>query len=129
MLGVAYLHSFGIAHRDLKPSNCVTRARKSLILHRFSSFFDDFSCIFLMFDEVLSWNGARRVAKIIDFGLGAVRCTDEEEWMSEVLGTMAFLAPEVSEQSYGEKCDCWRHGFFAWLFDSFLMVFAAGSSG
>eukprot|EP00913_Durusdinium_trenchii_P021075 g19805.t2 len=88
MLGLAYLHSFGIAHRDLKPSNCV-----------------------------LTFNGKRDLAKIIDFGLGAIRRQEDEaeEWMSEVLGTLAFVAPEVVEQSYNEKCDCWSFGIMVFM--------------
>ncbi|CAL1158097.1 unnamed protein product, partial [Cladocopium goreaui] len=88
MLGLAYLHSFGIAHRDLKFTNCV-----------------------------LAWNGLRDIAKIIDFGLGAIRREEdvEEEWMSEVLGTLAFVAPEVVQKSYSEKCDCWSFGIMVFM--------------
>lgn len=35
--------------------------------------------------------------------------------MSEVLGTLAFVAPEVVQKSYSEKCDCWSFGIMVFM--------------
>lgn len=42
----------------------------------------------MFFNEVLTFNGKRDLAKIIDFGLGAIRRQEDEaeEWMSEADG-------------------------------------------
>lgn len=84
--GVAYCHRIGVAHRDLKPDNCL-----------------------------LSVGSSRRAAKVIDFGLSAIRRRGDEQgneaWLSKRLGTKLFAAPEVwKEARYGVKCDVWSLG-------------------
>jgi len=89
---VAYCHSEGIAHRDLKFENCL----------------------------LTGCQGRRRgrMAKVIDFGLAGIkpgRPGSSESWMSEVVGTLYFLAPEVLKSrdplySYGFECDLWSLG-------------------
>lgn len=92
MSGVAYCHSLGIAHRDLKLENCLICKGK-----------------------------LRRLAKIIDFGLAAIRRSGEgdsdECWLEETLGTKFFVAPEVIDrkQHYGVKCDIWSIGIMIYI--------------
>jgi len=88
MLGVAYCHALNIAHRDLKFENCILKVED------------------------------RCVAKVIDFGLSAIRKGDEaDEWLNEVLGTLYYAAPEVLDKSklYGVKCDCWSFGVMVYV--------------
>lgn len=89
MMGVAYCHGLGIAHRDLKFQNCLLTA-----------------------------GVRRRVAKVIDFGLSAIRLEGEEDeaWLSETLGTRLFVAPEViKKMRYGVKCDLWALGVMLYI--------------
>ncbi|CAJ1349337.1 unnamed protein product, partial [Effrenium voratum] len=88
MLGLAYCHNFGIVHRDLKFNNCV-------LVH----------------------GPHRAAAKIIDFGLSAIRRADEEDtdFLREVQGTGGFVAPEVMSGHYGAKCDIWSFGIMVFM--------------
>mmetsp|Transcript_56116 Transcript_56116/g.162534 ORF Transcript_56116/g.162534 Transcript_56116/m.162534 type:complete len:620 (-) Transcript_56116:134-1993(-) len=93
---VGYCHSQGVAHRDLKFENCLLTEKDGK---------------------------HRRSAKVIDFGLSAVRPSGEkaDNWMSEAVGTVYFIAPEVlnSEDGwspkYGPKCDMWSIGIMLYI--------------
>mmetsp|Transcript_120202 Transcript_120202/g.336524 ORF Transcript_120202/g.336524 Transcript_120202/m.336524 type:complete len:524 (-) Transcript_120202:175-1746(-) len=86
--GVAYLHENGVAHRDLKFENCL-----------------------------LVEAPHRKVGKVIDFGLAAIRREfDDEEWLDDKLGTKYFIAPEViQKRTYGTKCDPWALGVMVFI--------------
>lgn len=94
---VAYCHSKGVVHRDLKFENCLLTESKGENLLRF--------------------------AKVIDFGLSAVRPMDEcaDRWMNEAVGTLYFVAPEViksedwNHHKYGSKCDMWSIGIMLFI--------------
>merc|ERR1719401_2694297 len=78
---VNYLHRNGIMHRDLKPANC------------------------LLTDNRLLEASNLRVS---DFGLS---CTYElGQVLSERVGTLRYMAPEVIERSYTSTCDVWSCG-------------------
>lgn len=99
VLGMAYCHDLQIVHRDMKFENClVTDGRK------------------------------RKIGKIIDFGLSAIKRDSEVEadgspkrsdegWLSDALGTKYFAAPEVIDKhlKYGVKCDVWSLGVMLFI--------------
>lgn len=82
---IAYCHEQGTVHRDLKFANCL-----------------------------LCPGPLRRIAKVIDFGLAAIRKqgNPEEEWIVDNVGSALFAAPEVfsAGSKYGPKCDLWSVG-------------------
>ncbi|CAJ1336520.1 unnamed protein product [Effrenium voratum] len=84
MLGaLQYIHDRNIAHRDIKPSNWLIASR---------SLFP--------------------VLKLSDFGLAAAFNPDTEprETFGQLCGSMVYMAPEVFQRSYTERCDIWSTG-------------------
>ena len=71
-----YLHNKGICHRDLKPENFLFASK-----HK---------------DAEL---------KVIDFGLSRKFEPNAEKKLTSVVGTPLYVAPEVLEQNYDERCD------------------------
>ena len=83
-----YLHSKGIVHRDIKPENIlVVKPEKNS-----KKFFND--------DEIN--------IKIIDFG--ASNFFKSNEILTLKVGSPYYIAPEVLNKSYNEKCDIWSAG-------------------
>lgn len=83
---VSHCHSLDIAHRDLKFENCAICA-----------------------------GGPRRTAKVLDFGLAAIRPHGAQGsmWMNKAVGSKYFTAPEVIDgrvAAYGVLCDLWSLG-------------------
>lgn len=82
---VNYLHSHGVCHRDIKPDNIM-----------FSSIEEDSSI------------------KLIDFGLSKIFSIDQ--WQnSNIVGTPMYMAPEVFQGKYNEKCDIWSCGVILYI--------------
>jgi len=54
--------------------------------------------------------------KIIDFGLSKIFDPDDlsTSKFKTLVGTPHYLAPEVLQQSYNEKCDIWAIGIIAY---------------
>lgn len=87
LTGVTYLHSHGIVHRDLKPENIMFHTREE--------------------DSTI---------KIIDFGSSRKHYQDSfEPYMSTIVGTSYFLAPEVLRKKYDKSCDLWSIGVIAFI--------------
>ena len=85
---VVYMHENKIVHRDLKPENILLEDANSPILE----------------------------IKLIDFG--TAKSYSEGERLTEKVGTIAYMAPEVLEdtgQSYTDKCDVWSIGVIAYI--------------
>ena len=86
---VSYCHKKGICHRDLKPEN--------LLLANSTD------------DSPL---------KIIDFGLSnnfKDDNTGKDKKMTSKVGTAYYVAPEVLEGNYNEKCDVWSAGVILYI--------------
>ena len=78
---IQFCHGKGICHRDLKPENiCFTKLGSM----------------------------ENNTIKIIDFGFGKY-IKPNEKLQSEV-GTILYMAPEVLQNNYNEKCDIWSLG-------------------
>ena len=85
--GVAYCHSLGIVHRDLKPENILVPTGNINI---------DYTLL-----------------KIIDFGASVLMKGRKK--ITFRFGTPYYIAPEVLQQSYNEKCDIWSIGVILYL--------------
>ena len=85
--GIAYCHSLGIVHRDLKPENILVPSGGVNI---------DYTLL-----------------KIIDFGASVLK--KGEKKFTFRFGTPYYIAPEVLQQSYDEKCDIWSIGVILYL--------------
>ena len=81
MSGIAYLHSNGICHRDIKLEN---------ILYLYPKETND------------------NTLKLIDFGFG--NFFQKGNRLQTKLGSAYYIAPEVLEGNYNEKCDVWSAG-------------------
>lgn len=86
---LAYCHNQNVAHRDLKMENCLIQTK-----------------------------GTRKVGKVIDFGLAGIkRDHDNGSWMSDILGTRYYVAPEIIDKRirYGFGCDIWAVGVMLYI--------------
>lgn len=83
--GVSYCHNIGIVHRDLKPENILVDKEQGGIL------------------------------KIIDFGTSAEFNKGDTAKLSTIHGTSYYIAPEVLQKKYDEKCDVWSIGVILYI--------------
>jgi len=77
-----HCHKQGVCHRDLKPQNLLLKAPAAHL--------------------------SRAQLKIVDFGASAIYETGRS--MSELIGTVSYMAPEVFQSHYTEACDVWSMG-------------------
>lgn len=86
---ISYCHEKGIVHRDLKPENILLDTSKE----------------------------ARGSIKVIDFGTANIFRRDETKavYMNKEVGTAYYIAPEVINLHYTEKCDIWSIGVILYI--------------
>lgn len=65
----------------------------------------------------------KKTIKLIDFGTSQV--FNEGEKMELVLGTPYYIAPEVLQGNYDEKCDIWSIGVILFILISGTAPFNA----
>lgn len=82
---INYTHSENIMHRDLKPEN-------------------------ILLDIIDETNYS---IKVIDWGTGESYKNGQK--FDEVVGTPYYIAPEVLERSYDNKCDIWSCGVILYI--------------
>lgn len=83
---LAYCHKKHIAHRDLKPENFL-----------------------------FTTDAPDAPLKIIDFGLSNFFETEKDKFMKTRVGTPYYLAPEVLDRHFDEKCDLWSAGVIFYI--------------
>ena len=87
---IQYLHDIGICHRDIKPENIC----------------------FLNLGDM-----ENNIVKIIDFGLGKILdIKDINDKLKSLVGSAIYMAPEVLQNQYNEKCDIWSLGVILYFF-------------
>ncbi len=85
MSAICYCHQNRIVHRDLKPENILLEDK----------------------------NRENPVIKLIDWG--GARYFSKHKKMSKVNGTPYYIAPEVLNEVYDEKCDIWSAGVILYI--------------
>ena len=83
---IFYLHSNNIVHRDLKPENIMLLQKPE--------------------------NGNYHI-KLIDFGTAKIFKPGKK--MNKFIGTSYYIAPEVLNEKYDEKCDVWSCGIILYI--------------
>ena len=85
---INYCHTFGkIIHRDIKPENIL------IVNH----------------DEMTGFY----TIKIIDFGTAKIYEKNKNE--NKIIGSSYYIAPEVLQKNYNEKCDIWSVGVILYI--------------
>ena len=94
---VNYCHKMNIIHRDLKPENILIQSvEKNQNLYRI---------------------------KVIDFGTAKI--FEKGKIEKHVIGSIYYMAPEVLNQQYDEKCDIWSCGVILYILLSGIPPFNA----
>lgn len=99
LLAVNNLHHNNVCHRDLKPEN-------------------------FMFED----HSENAEVKLIDFGLSNKffdKFANKE--LVSFVGTPEYVAPEVIQGGYGQKCDIWSVGVLMYVMLSGKLPFSAGT--
>ena len=83
---ILYCHKRGIVHRDLKPENILIEKSK---------------------------DSSELNIKVIDFGTANI--FKKNTRLNEALGTLNYMAPEVLDSNYNQKCDVWSCGVILYI--------------
>jgi len=100
---VMYLHSKGIVHRDLKPENILIEATNINSAKTLEGANDQM---------INSQNQQEIVIKLIDFGTSQYFLGNK---LTYKIGTPYYIAPEVLNKSYSNKCDIWSCGVILYI--------------
>ena len=90
--GLIFLHENNIIHRDLKPENILISKKEKDLLD----------------GEEYFW------IQIIDFGTAKIFQTNKNEDL--IVGSPYYIAPDVLNKDYNEKCDTWSVGVILYMF-------------
>ena len=90
--GLCYLHENNILHRDMKPENILISKKEKDLYN----------------DEEYFW------IQIIDFGTAKI--FEHDQKLKSIVGSAYYIAPEVLNQDYNEKCDTWSVGIILYMF-------------
>ena len=102
---VNYLHSKGIVHRDIKPENILVQNN----------------------DKKKNKNNIDEIhIKLIDFG--ASNFINKNEILTLKVGSPYYIAPEVLNKHYTEKCDIWSSGVVLYVMLTGNFPFAGKNS-
>ena len=82
---VNYCHNMSIIHRDLKPENILIVKREKNLLR----------------------------IKICDFGTSKIH--DRGTIQKKIVGSSYYIAPEILDKKYNEKCDLWSCGVILYI--------------
>ena len=86
---VFFCHSQNIIHRDLKPENILVVKQEKFNKKKFYR------------------------VRIIDFGTAKIFDKNKKE--SKTIGSSYYMAPEVINKNYNEKCDLWSLGIIMYI--------------
>ena len=140
LLAVNHMHSKKIVHRDLKPENIViidvnnSNCSKNLSSYKTSSFYpykysqnqklkgkyeyyqsNSTLCSIKNYNDnysTSSYSNSKINIKLIDFGTST--CLNGKK-LTQELGTIYYIAPEVFKGNYDEKCDIWSCGVILFI--------------
>ena len=90
--GLCYLHENDVLHRDMKPENILISKKE----------------IDLLTNEEYFW------IQIIDFDCAKIFEQNKKD--NIIVGSIYYLAPEVLNREYNEKCDTWSVGVILYMF-------------
>ena len=93
---INYCHKMNIIHRDLKPENILITNKDG----------DDKDLLYV---------------KIADFGTAKIFKENQNENL--IIGSPFYIAPEVIDKQYTEKCDLWSCGVLLYIFLSAKVPF------
>jgi len=80
------MHNRNLCHRDLKPEN-------------------------ILLDHGSSWGGIR----VIDFGFSRYQDNDKHDILTDDVGSLDYVAPQVLQKHYTKACDVWSVGVIAFV--------------
>ena len=90
--GLCYLHENDVLYRDMKPENILISKKE----------------IDLLTNEEYFW------IQIIDFDCAKIFEQNKKD--NIIVGSIYYLAPEVLNREYNEKCDTWSVGVILYMF-------------
>ena len=100
---VNYCHSMNVIHRDLKPENILIQKQDNG-------------------GKSIEFSKRLYKVKIIDFGTAKI--FDKSKVERKVIGSSYYMAPEVINKNYNEKCDLWSCGVILYILLSASPPFA-----
>ena len=106
---INYLHKKQIVHRDLKPENIVFVKTTKIKTHNSNNNLTENN-------ETSPSNSKKKseiFIKIIDFGTSIY--LNKKKRLTQEVGTIYYIAPEVIKNNYNEKADIWSIGVIFYI--------------